>query len=353
LVTPASTAFTGSTGHDGTCAFVFIVTTALTRLGRCCASDQRVSRRNGGRVDGLALQMVQHQLTMSDAPWVKAARADGLGGPNGRTQVGYQGRLTGPVIRPMFARRGNARSYPTYPGSFVRYSVRMAQSSFDALRHFITSRMRMSHIYQPLMLKTMLERGGSASIRQIAIAFLGVDESQIEYYEQIVKNMPGRVLAKHAIVKRDGDQFRLEASVTKLTKPERAKLVTLCQEAIAKFKAARGAAIWEHRRPGLGIIPGRQRYETLKAAGFRCELCGVSADERALDVDHILPRKHGGTDDAARISRRCAGSATATRVQAMTPTSGRFGQRTRRARRVVHSVVSVQSVSSPTTHWRY
>jgi ATP adenylyltransferase len=40
----------------------------------------------------------------------------------------------------------------------------MAQSSLDALRHFIARRMRMSHIYQPLMLKTMLEGGGSASI---------------------------------------------------------------------------------------------------------------------------------------------------------------------------------------------
>jgi ATP adenylyltransferase len=181
----------------------------------------------------------------------------------------------------------------------------MAQSSFDTLRHFITSRMRMSHIYQPLMLKTMLERGGSASIRQIATAFLNEDESQVEYYEQIVKNMPGRVLAKHAIVERTGDRFRLDTSVATLTKPERAKLATLCQEAIAKFKAARGAAIWEHRRPGLGIIPGRQRYETLKAAGFRCELCGVSADERALDVDHILPRKHGGTDDSENLQALC------------------------------------------------
>lgn len=187
----------------------------------------------------------------------------------------------------------------------MRYSLLMAQSSFDALRHFITRRMRMSHIYQPLMLKTMLERGGSASIRQIATAFLNEDESQVEYYEQIVKNMPGRVLAKHQIVERTGDRFRLGASLATLTKRQRAKLATLCQEAIAKFKAARGAAIWEHRRPGPGIIPGRQRYETLKAAGFRCELCGVSADERALDVDHIRPRKHGGTDDSANLQALC------------------------------------------------
>src|SRR5437867_2582142 len=98
---------------------------------------------------------------------------------------------------------------PRCKSSLVRYPDRMAQASFDTLRHFITARMRMSHIYQPLMLKTMLERGGSASIRQIATAFLNEDESQVEYYEQIVKNMPGRVLTKHAIVERTGDRFRL------------------------------------------------------------------------------------------------------------------------------------------------
>lgn len=181
----------------------------------------------------------------------------------------------------------------------------MSRSSFAALQDFITNRMRMSHIYQPLMLKTMLERGGSASIRDIATAFLSEDESQVEYYEQIVKNMPGRVLAKHSIVERTGDDFRLDPSVATLTRPQREELIGLCEVAIAKFKAARGATIWEHRRPGLGIIPGKRRYQTLKAAGFHCELCGVSADERALDVDHILPRKHGGTDDPANLQALC------------------------------------------------
>lgn len=40
----------------------------------------------------------------------------------------------------------------------------------------------MSHLYQPLMLKTVIERGGWASLRDIASTFLTHDESQIEYY---------------------------------------------------------------------------------------------------------------------------------------------------------------------------
>jgi hypothetical protein len=34
-----------------------------------------------------------------------------------------------------------------------------------------------------------------------------------------------------------------------------------------------------------------------KRAGFHCEPCGVSADVRALEVDHIEPRNKGGIDD--------------------------------------------------------
>ena len=67
-------------------------------------------------------------------------------------------------------------------------------SAFDRLRLFLTEQMQMSHIYQPLMLKTLVERGGWASIRHIAAAFLSRDESQIEYYSEITKRMPGRVL---------------------------------------------------------------------------------------------------------------------------------------------------------------
>jgi len=47
------------------------------------------------------------------------------------------------------------------------------------LGNFISSRMRMSHIYQPVLVKTLLEHGGNASRREIAQAFLAHDEFQI------------------------------------------------------------------------------------------------------------------------------------------------------------------------------
>ena len=51
-------------------------------------------------------------------------------------------------------------------------------SSFKHLRDFIQKQMRMSHIYQPVMIKTILRGQGRASTRAIAAAFLAEDESQ-------------------------------------------------------------------------------------------------------------------------------------------------------------------------------
>ena len=54
----------------------------------------------------------------------------------------------------------------------------------------------MSHIYQPVMLKTLLQNGGKASVEQIAKEFLIRDQYQIEYYSQVARKMPGQVLGK-------------------------------------------------------------------------------------------------------------------------------------------------------------
>jgi 5-methylcytosine-specific restriction endonuclease McrA len=93
--------------------------------------------------------------------------------------------------------------------------------------------------------------------------------------------------------------------LTGISDDERSALIELCRAAVTAFKQKRGGDIWEHRRPGLGLVPGRVRYETLKRAAFRCELCGISADERALDVDHIVPKSVGGTDDAENLQALC------------------------------------------------
>lgn len=176
--------------------------------------------------------------------------------------------------------------------------------TYEKLRAFIATEMRMSHVYQPVMIRTLLQSGGRASIARIAGALLGEDRSQIDYYETIVKRMVGRVLSNHQVVHRDGPDYVLD-EFEALTKEQGSELEALCTQKLVEYVERRGAAIWEHRTRALSDISGTVRYEVLKAAKFRCELCGVSADERALQVDHIVPRNHGGTDDRSNLQALC------------------------------------------------
>jgi ATP adenylyltransferase len=162
-------------------------------------------------------------------------------------------------------------------------------TGFQRLKMFLTQQMRMSHLYQPLMLRTLIEKGGFASMRDIASSFLARDESQIEYYTEITKRMPGPVLTRHQLVRRDGAGYRLIPDVQQLAPEERDELVRLCDEAVENYTGRRGRKVYDHRRIALGDISGTARYEVLRRAGFRCDLCGISAEERALEVDHILP----------------------------------------------------------------
>ncbi len=142
----------------------------------------------------------------------------------------------------------------TFPQK-VGYNDHMSDA-FASLERFVRQEMRMSHIYQPVMLLELLSSGGQASIRQIAKALLAEDASQIEYYEQIVKNMVGKVLTKsRGITERDADTHRLKG-FGELDAHQVALLTDLCRHKIDEYVAKRGAAIWEHRRKSSGYVPG-------------------------------------------------------------------------------------------------
>jgi len=79
---------------------------------------------------------------------------------------------------------------------------------YQARSDFIKRRMRMSHTYQAVMLLALLEGQGRKTVEQIARAILVHDQSQVEYYEEITKNMPGKVLRSHGIVEMIGDTYR-------------------------------------------------------------------------------------------------------------------------------------------------
>ncbi len=119
--------------------------------------------------------------------------------------------------------------------------------SVKQLREFISKKMAMSHIYQPVMLRTLISKGGVATTREIAAAFLGKDASQLEYYETITKRMPGKVLASHGLVEKTADGYRLLADIADMKNEQREELLRLCDQ--------REAAYLERRWPDGYFVP--------------------------------------------------------------------------------------------------
>jgi diadenosine tetraphosphate (Ap4A) HIT family hydrolase/5-methylcytosine-specific restriction endonuclease McrA len=165
-------------------------------------------------------------------------------------------------------------------------------------------RMRMSHIYQPVMIQTLLINDGVATTTEIARALLNYDQSQVEYYEERVRQMVGKVLTKNKVVIRERNIYQL-ATGEKLTEAEKEHLIALCDEKIQQYIDKRGEAIFQHRHRNRKPVPGSVRYQVLKRAKGRCELCGISKELKALEVDHIVPKNHGGEDDISNYQALC------------------------------------------------
>jgi len=178
--------------------------------------------------------------------------------------------------------------------------------TYDQLRKFITEDMQMQHIYQPVMLKQMLlSEYGAADAETIAKAILDHDPTQIEYYAEVVKKMPGVVLTKNRKLATKVGKFYSLNDFEKLTRDERQMLVLLCEERIAEYEEKRQGAHWKHRRKTREAVSGTVRYQVFKRAKFRCELCGIMDTEKALEVDHIVPKNLGGEDDIANYQALC------------------------------------------------
>ena len=176
---------------------------------------------------------------------------------------------------------------------------------FDQLLRFIQKDMRMSHVYQPVMLIELLRSNGSATVEQISKALLLEDRAQIDYYTHITKNMVGKVLTTNrGITSKDKDTYSLNG-FSDLTGSQIDKLVEACTRKLDEFLEKRGEQPWAHRKKSSGYISGTLRYDILKRAHFRCGLCGISAEEKALEVDHILPRNKGGSDEVHNLQALC------------------------------------------------
>ena len=172
------------------------------------------------------------------------------------------------------------------------------------LREYIEKQMSMSHIYQPVMIRTLLESSGIANKELIAKNISSYDISQQEYYQSIVDKMVGQVLRKNKVVEKENGFYSL-IGYESLSPEEVLTLIELCNKRLADFIEKRGKQVFEHRKKNRNPVPGSIRYEVLKRAKSRCELCGISMEEKALEVDHIVPKNNGGKDSIDNYQALC------------------------------------------------
>lgn len=176
--------------------------------------------------------------------------------------------------------------------------------TYEKLANFLEHKMSMSHVYQPLLVRALVDAGGTATLRQLAQVFLSQDESQILYYEKRIREMPLKVLRRHGVIGWDGQLVSLMASP--LTLEQRAHIRMICEQRLQSFVQKRGIGIWDYRLLDEEPISDSLRFQVLKAAGGRCQLCGTSAKERPLDVDHIIPRSRGGKTELSNLQALCS-----------------------------------------------
>jgi len=186
---------------------------------------------------------------------------------------------------------------------------------YHLLRKFLLKEMRMSHVYQPVMLKSLLENRGRATKTEIAKALLEQDRSQVEYYETITTNMVGRILTKNREITEKSKHGYHLIGFDELSELEINNLITICQAKIDEYLEKRGNSPWAHRKKSSGIISGSIRHKVLVQAKYRCLACGISAEHKALEVDHILPRNQGGSDELHNLQALCYSCNSAKRDQ--------------------------------------
>lgn len=88
------------------------------------------------------------------------------------------------------------------------------------------------------------------------------EESQIQYYEKILKRTPLPVLKKRGIISVDDSIVSLQ--IDKLSLEEKAAVRLECDALIQSFIQKRGLRIWDHRMIDDDPVPDSLRYQVLK-----------------------------------------------------------------------------------------
>jgi len=162
---------------------------------------------------------------------------------------------------------------------------------------FIEGSVRTQEIYQPVIIGALLESGGQATLRQLAVALLSADEAQIDAAAARLKRMPLRVLKEHGVVEQTASGMWGLTTPT-LTNTERARLNAAAHGRLAEYLDRVGPTA-----ANQGHIGTAMRKTIFDAAMGRCLYCrGV---DHPLEVDHVQPQSKQGPTVLANLQALC------------------------------------------------
>jgi predicted house-cleaning noncanonical NTP pyrophosphatase (MazG superfamily) len=164
------------------------------------------------------------------------------------------------------------------------------------LLDFLNKRMSMTDLYQPVIIRELLLHEGARTKAELAAILASYDASVQEYYEKIVMRWPKITLTKHGIIEyeRSGSVFRLSACPD--SPAARQEAVQVCEKKIAAWLDKR-SSVDQTVKSNASI-----RYTVLKEARGKCQLCGISAEVRPIDIDHIVPRSKADKNGKIRLN---------------------------------------------------
>lgn len=175
---------------------------------------------------------------------------------------------------------------------------------YTELENFIKKEMRMTHIYQPIMIKTLLEsKGNTATVEQIARRFLNEDSAQLEYYKRITKRWPHQILKKHNVVSYRKNIYTLLLE-EEISREQRQKLIEFCDLRLYEF-IDRDPLIRKFRELDKSSLSGSLRYDVLSRSKGMCVACGAKSTEASMHIDHIIPRSLGGRTEIGNLQALC------------------------------------------------
>jgi len=146
------------------------------------------------------------------------------------------------------------------------------------LLEFLEERMQPSSYYQPLVIGSLAEAGGSMSQEDLAKRLLLEDHFAVGRAVKTLMRWPKTTLQKHGIVRYYRDQREFELLVAFEDEETRHSVISMCDEMVAGWRKRESKRV------------ASRFYAVIEAADGRCQACGSPGSERPLDVDHIVPR---------------------------------------------------------------